>query len=256
MNTKSGRFSSKELERYARHISLREIGGAGQRKLKESSVLVIGAGGLGSPALLYLAASGVGTLGIVDDDEVSVTNLQRQIIHASDRVGNPKVDSAKKSIGKLNPFVDVKPRRVRFSESNAAELLDGYGIVLDGSDNFDTRYLVNKACVEAGVPLVSGAIGQWEGQISVFDPTRGAPCYECVFPTRPAEGLAPSCAEAGVVGALPGVVGAMMALEATKLITEAGKCLLGRMLVYDALWCECRIFSVSRDPECPVCGKE
>ncbi|MDE0307480.1 MAG: molybdopterin-synthase adenylyltransferase MoeB [Albidovulum sp.] len=254
MKAKTGSFYPEELERYARHISLREIGGAGQRKLKNSSVLVVGAGGLGSPALLYLAASGVGTLGIADDDDVSVANLQRQIIHASDRLGTPKTTSAEMSIGSLNPFVNVESHRVRFAESNATELLRGYEIVLDGSDNFDTRYLVNKACADARLPLVSGAIGQWEGQVSVFDPARGAPCYACVFPERPAEGLAPSCAEAGVVGALPGVVGAIMAMEATKLITGAGECLTGRMLIYDALWCESRIVNVARDPNCPVCG--
>ncbi len=255
MTANSGSFLPAELERYARHISLREIGGSGQRKLKEASALVIGAGGLGSPALLYLAAGGIGALGIVDDDEVSLANLQRQIIHDSGRLGISKTASAEKALGKLNPFVKVKTHNVRFAEGNAAEILDGYDIALDGSDNFSTRYLVNRACVDAGMPLVSGAIGQWEGQVSVFDPSRNAPCYCCVFPNRPAEGLVPTCAEAGVAGALPGVVGALMAMEAMKLITGAGECLLGRIFIYDALWCESRVLSVARNPECPVCGK-
>ncbi|MBR9843523.1 MAG: molybdopterin-synthase adenylyltransferase MoeB [Rhodobacteraceae bacterium] len=250
-----GPFSDTELNRYARHIVLREIGGLGQKKLKDAKVLVIGAGGLGSPALLYLAAAGVGTVGVVDDDEVDNSNLQRQVIHRDDAIGMPKVFSAEAAMKAQNPFVTVKPYQRRLGEETAAALVGEYDLVLDGTDNFTTRYLVNRACVAAGVPLVSGALSQWEGQISVFDPKAGAPCYECVFAKAPAEGLAPSCAEAGVIGPLPGVIGSMMAVEAIKVLTGAGAALRGEMLIYDALYGESRKISLKRRAECPVCGQ-
>ena len=248
-------FSNTELNRYARHIVLREIGGLGQKRLKDAKVLVVGAGGLGSPVLLYLAAAGVGTIGVVDDDEVDNSNLQRQVIHRDDAIGMPKVFSAEVAMTAQNPFVTVKPYRRRLDEETAAALVAEYDLVLDGTDNFATRYLVNRACVAAGVPLVSGALSQWEGQISVFDPQAGAPCYECIFPKAPAEGLAPSCAEAGVIGPLPGVLGSMMAVEAIKVITGAGAALRGEMLIYDALYGESRKIMLKRREDCPVCGK-
>jgi molybdopterin/thiamine biosynthesis adenylyltransferase len=247
-------FSEAELERYARHIVLREIGGAGQTRLREARVLVIGAGGLGSPALLYLGAAGVGTLGVIDDDTVANANLQRQVIHRDRGIGMPKVFSAQEAICALNPWVTVRPYNRRLTDEIAADLLADYDLVLDGSDNFETRDLVNRACVAAGKPLVSGALSQWEGQVSVFDPARGAPCYACIFPAEPAPGLAPSCAEAGVLGPLPGVVGSMMAVEAVKLVAEAGTVLRGQMLIYDALEGETRRISIARREGCPVCG--
>ena len=253
--TSGGTFSEAELDRYARHIVLREVGGAGQKRLKEAKVLVVGAGGLGSPALLYLAAAGVGTIGVIDDDEVSNSNLQRQVIHTDVRIGQPKVFSAEASMKALNPFINVKPYNRRLGEEEAAALFSEYDLILDGSDNFDTRYLVNAGAVAAGKALISGAITQWEGQISLYDPARGAPCYACIFPDRPADGLAPACAEAGVMGALPGVVGAMMAVEAIKEITGAGEGLRGRMLIYDALYGESRQIALKRSPSCPVCGQ-
>ncbi|MFN0115632.1 MAG: HesA/MoeB/ThiF family protein [Paracoccaceae bacterium] len=248
-------FGAAELERYARHIVLREIGGPGQKRLKAAKVLVVGAGGLGSPALLYLAAAGVGTIGVIDDDTVSNSNLQRQIVHADDRIGMPKVFSAEKAMKALNPFIGVRPYNRRLTEADAGELFARYDLILDGSDSFATRHMVNAAAVAAGKPLISGAIAQWEGQLSLFDPARGAPCYACVFPEAPAPGLAPGCAEAGVVGALPGVVGSMMAAEAIKEIAGAGQSLRGRLLVYDALWGENRVVQVGRRTGCAVCGR-
>ncbi len=251
---KSGAFSEAELERYARHIFLREIGGPGQKKLKSAKVLVVGAGGLGSPVLLYLAAAGVGTIGVVDDDTVSASNLQRQVIHREADLGLPKVFSAERAMKALNPFVTVRPYNRRLGPEDAAALVAEYDLILDGTDNFDTRYLLNAACVAAGKPLLSGAISQWEGQLSLYDPARGAPCYACVFPQTPAPELAPSCAEAGVVGALPGVVGSMMAAEAIKAITGAGASARGRLMIYDALWGESRQIAVKRRADCVVCG--
>lgn len=247
-------FSEVELDRYARHIVLREIGGPGQAALKAARVLVVGAGGLGSPALLYLAAAGVGRIGVIDDDTVSLSNLQRQVLHADARTDMPKVFSAELALRALNPHVEVRPYNRRLTEEIAAELFADYDIVLDGSDSFATRALVNRAAVAAGKPLVSGAIAQWEGQVSVFDPAREGPCYNCLFPAAPAPGLAPACAEAGVVGALPGVIGSMMALETIKLVTGAGQPLRGRMLVFDGLWGETRSIVIARRPDCPVCG--
>lgn len=250
----SGAFSAAELDRYARHIVLREIGGAGQKKLRAARVLVVGAGGLGSPALLYLAAAGIGRIGVIDDDHVSNSNLQRQIIHTDARIGTLKVQSAAGAMRALNPHASVDPIAERLTAARAAELIGQYDLILDGSDNFDTRYLVNAACVAAGKPLVSAAITQWEGQIGLYDPARGGPCYACVFPERPADGLAPACAEAGVIAPLPGVIGAMMALEAVKTLTGAGSPLRGEILLYDGLWAESRKIRVERNVACPVCG--
>ncbi|MCL7464453.1 HesA/MoeB/ThiF family protein [Phaeovulum sp. NW3] len=247
-------FSAAELDRYARHIMLREIGGPGQKRLKGAKVLVVGAGGLGSPVLLYLAAAGVGTVGVIDDDVVSNSNLQRQVIHTDARIGMPKVFSAELQMKALNPYIEVRPYNRRLSEADAPALFAEYDLILDGTDNFATRYMVNAAAVAAGKPLIAGAIAQWEGQLSVYDPARGAPCFACVFPEAPAPGLAPSCAEAGVVGALPGVVGAMMATEAIKEITGAGQGLRGRLLIHDALWGESRQIAVKPRPDCAVCG--
>lgn len=253
-NTPKPTFTNVELDRYARHIMLREIGGAGQKKLKNARVLVIGAGGLGSPVLLYLAAAGIGTIGVVDDDEVDNSNLQRQVIHRDADIGIPKVFSAEAAMKAQNPNCNVRPYQRRLTAENAADLFADFDLVLDGTDNFETRYLVNRTCVALGKPLISGALTQWEGQISTYDPANGAPCYQCIFPEIPAAGLAPSCAEAGVVGPLPGVIGAMMALEAVKEITGAGDGMRGQMLIYDALYSETRKIKVARRPDCPICS--
>ena len=246
-------FTPAELDRYARHILLREIGGPGQKALKNARVLVIGAGGLGSPALLYLAAAGVGCIGIMDADVVDASNLQRQIIHKDKGIGLAKVQSAREAILALNPYVTVRPYQRRF-DADTASVLQDYDLVLDGSDNFDTRYLVNKMAAQAGIPLISAAITQWEGQISLYDPAHGSPCYECIFPDRPAPGLVPTCAEAGVAAPLPGVIGAMMAMEAVKHITQAGLTLRGRLLIHDALYAETRVIEITQRSDCPVCG--
>jgi len=247
-------FSDTELNRYARHIVLREIGGAGQKALKEASVLVIGAGGLGAPALQYLAAAGVGTIGVIDDDIVDNSNLQRQVIHTDDRIGMAKVHSAAKAMTALNPYVRVKPYQRRLIDQIAADLVKEYDVILDGSDNFDTRYLVNEVCVKAQKPLISAALTHWEGQISLYDPSNGTPCYQCVFPERSDPSLVSSCAEGGVLGPLPGVLGAMMAVEAVKVITNAGEGLRGRLLIYDALYAETRTILIKPRKDCPVCG--
>jgi molybdopterin/thiamine biosynthesis adenylyltransferase len=253
--TQQGSFSETELNRYARHIILREIGGAGQKALKNAKVLVIGAGGLGAPALQYLAAAGVGTIGVIDDDTVENTNLHRQIIHKDASIGMPKVFSAQAEMIAQNPFIDVLPYNRRLDADTAPELIGEYDLVLDGTDNFETRYLVNATCVAAGIPLISGALSQWEGQLSVFDPANGAPCYQCIFPQAPAPHLAPSCAEAGVIGPLPGVVGAMMAMEAVKVITGAGAPLRGQMVIYDALYAENRTIRIAPRSDCPICAQ-
>jgi molybdopterin/thiamine biosynthesis adenylyltransferase len=250
----TGAMREAELDRYMRHIVLREIGGQGQMRLKSARVLVIGAGGLGAPSLMYLAAAGVGTIGVVDDDLVEGSNLQRQIIHTDARIGLPKVQSAEIAMRALNPFITVLPYHRRLDQDSLA-LIDDYDLILDGSDNFDTRYLVNAACVTAGKPLISAAITQWEGQISLYHPSQGGPCFACLFPERPATGLAPSCAEAGVMAALPGVIGSMMAGEAIKYLTGAGQGLMGRLMIYDALYSETRLITVPRNPDCPTCGQ-
>ncbi|MXX88100.1 MAG: HesA/MoeB/ThiF family protein [Boseongicola sp. SB0677_bin_26] len=246
--------STVEVERNARHIALREIGGTGQKRLKGARALVVGAGGLGAPVLQYLAAAGVGTIGVIDGDAVENSNLQRQVIHSDARIGMPKVFSAQKAMAEQNPFVNIRPYNRRLTREIAADLFADYDLVLDGTDDVETRYLVNEFAVRARIPLVSGAIAQWEGQVSVFDPARGGPCYACVFPEPAAPGLAPSCAEAGVLGPLPGVLGTMMAVEAIKVISGAGEALMGSLLIYDALYGETRSIRLSRRPDCPVCA--
>ncbi len=250
----TGTFSPTELERYARHIVLHEIGGPGQKALKKARVLVIGAGGLGSPSLLYLAAAGVGRIGVIDDDEVDNSNLQRQVIHRDADIGSPKAHSAARAMKAQNPHITVQPYQRRLTADIATDLLAEYDLILDGTDNFDTRYLVNEAAYMNAKPLIFGALSQWEGQLSVFDPAHGTPCYQCIFPQAPDPGLAPTCAEAGVLGPLPGVIGAMMAAEAIKLITNAGTPLLGEMLIFDGLYGETRKFTLKPRPDCPVCG--
>lgn len=247
-------LSEAEVERYSRHLILREVGGQGQRRLRNAHVLVVGAGGIGSPALLYLAAAGVGRITLVDDDRVDLSNLQRQVIHRTEDIGMSKVASAARAIHALNAGVAVTPVDRRLDDTLAAELIPGVDLVLDGSDGFATRALVNRAAVEAGVPLLSASVGQWEGQISLFDPARGAPCLACLFPVEPAAGLAPTCAEGGVAGPLPGVLGTMMALETLKELTGAGIGLRGRLLLYDGLYGETRMIAVHRRQDCPVCG--
>ena len=246
-------FSTGELDRYARHIMLREIGGPGQKRLKSSKILVVGAGGLGSPVLMYLAAAGVGRIGVIDDDVVEASNLQRQIIHTDQRIGMEKVESALRAMQALNPFVDVRTYRRRLDEQTI-DLIEEYDLILDGTDNFDTRYLVNRACVKFGKPLISGALAQWEGQVSLFDPAHGTPCYHCIFPHRPAPGMVPTCAEAGVAAPLPGIIGSMMAMEAVKHICDAGQGLGGRLLIFDALFAETRLIKIERRADCEVCG--
>ena len=248
-------MTDSELERYARHIVLREIGGAGQNRLRAARVLVVGAGGLGSPVLEYLAAAGVGTISIVDHDVVSLSNLQRQVLFDDQHLGQPKVIAARERLGRLNPGVSVFPVQTRLDDTNANELLRCHDLVLDGTDSFGVRRIVNRAAVSLGIPLVSGAIGQWEGQVSVFSVADGTPCYACVFPNEPAPGVAPSCAEAGVIGALPGIIGSMMAAEAIKVITGAGEALTGQLLMYDALQGECRRIRLARRHDCEICGE-
>lgn len=249
-----GAMSDTEIERYARHLILREVGGGGQQKLRKSRVLVIGAGGLGSPVLQYLAAAGVGTLGVIDDDTVSLSNLQRQVLFDEDQLDMPKVFAAEAKLTALNPHIEIRPYNRRLTETEAMDLFADYDLVLDGTDNYKTRTLVNAACVAGKTPLISGAISQWEGQVSLFDPANGTPCYACIFPDEPAEGLAPSCAQAGVMGALPGIIGSIMAAEAIKHITGAGQTLAGEMLIFDALYGESRKIGLQKPDECSVCG--
>jgi sulfur-carrier protein adenylyltransferase/sulfurtransferase len=248
-------FSEDEVLRYARHIILPGIGGDGQRRLMEAKVLVIGAGGLGSPAAMYLTAAGVGTLGLVDFDRVDLSNLQRQLLHDTDDVGRPKVESARDRLGDLNPNVDVVAHQTLLSSENAFDVLGGYDVVVDGTDNFPVRYLVNDACQMLGKPLVYGSIYQWEGQASVFLPGPQTPCYRCLFPEPPPPGTVPSCAEGGVFGVLPGIIGSIQAVEAIKLILGAGESLVGKLLLYDALRNEFTTVKLRWDPDCPVCGK-
>ena len=248
-------LDSEQRTRYHRHILLPEVGEEGQQKLLESKVLLLGAGGLGSPAALYLAAAGVGTLGIVDMDVVDASNLQRQILHNMDRIGERKVDSAKKTLTQLNPDVDVVTYDVRFGADNVLDIIDGYDVIVDGTDNFPTRYLLNDASLLKRIPVVHGSIFRFEGQVSVFAPYEG-PCYRCLLPEPPPPELAPSCAEAGVLGVLPGIVGSIQALEAIKIILGLGDPLVGRLLAYDALEQSFRAFKVRRDPQCPACGPD
>jgi len=248
-------LSREELSRYARHVILPDVGIDGQRQLKAARVLCVGAGGLGSPAAMYLAAAGVGTLGIVDFDEVDASNLQRQILHDTAATGRPKVDSARDRLKALNPNVSVETHHVRLTSANALGILERYDVVLDGADNFPTRYLVNDACVLLGRPNAFGAIFRFEGQASVFA-AKGGPCYRCIYPEPPPPGLVPSCAEAGAFGILPGVVGTIQATEAIKLILGIGETLVGRLLVYDAMRMTFRELRVPKDPDCPVCGRK
>ena len=253
-------FTEDEVERYARHLVLREIGGPGQQKLKASSVLIVGAGGLGAPAALYLAAAGVGRLGLVDADTVALSNLQRQVIFTASDVGRRKVAAAGERLTELNPHVAIEPHPMMLDAANAADLVRGYDLVLDGTDSFKTRFAVNAACYAEGKALVSGAIGRWTGQLALFEAglTRGRPraerrpCYRCLVPETPPD--AETCSAVGVMGALAGAIGSMMALEAIKQITGAGETLSGRLLIYDALSAEIRTVGLGPDPECEVCG--
>jgi adenylyltransferase/sulfurtransferase len=246
-------LSHAEVTRYSRHLIMPEVGMNGQRRLKASSVLCIGAGGLGSPAALYLAAAGIGRLGIVDFDVVDYSNLQRQVLHGTPDVGRPKLESAKARLNALNPEIEVVTYETALSSKNALDLFAGYDVILDGTDNFPTRYLVNDACVLLGKPNAYGSIFRFEGQASVFA-TKDGPCYRCLYPEPPPPGLVPSCAEGGVLGVLPGVIGTIQATEAIKVLLGIGEPLVGRLLVYDALSMRFRELKLRKDPECPVCG--
>lgn len=248
-------FTEEQVLRYSRHIILPNIGAAGQRKLFDAKVLCVGAGGLGSPAAMYLAAAGVGTLGVLDFDRVDLTNLQRQLLHDTEDVGRPKVESAKERLNAINPDVDVITHDTILTSSNAFEILGGYDVVVDGTDNFPVRYLVNDATQMLGKPLVYGSIFQFDGQACVFMPGQETPCYRCLFPEPPPPGTVPSCAEGGVFGVLPGIVGSIQAVEAIKLITGAGEPLVGRLLLFDALAMDFTTVNLRWDPDCPVCGK-
>lgn len=245
-------MSDAELDRYARHLVLREIGGAGQMRLRDARVLIVGAGGLGSPLCLYLAAAGVGHITVADDDKVSLSNLQRQVIFRSNQRGESKVKAAADNMQTLNPHINVTEWPHRISTADV-EMIAGFDLVIDGTDSFASRTEINRACVAAKTPLIAGAISQWEGQVTLYDPTRGGPCFSCLFPQAPADGLAPPCAEAGVVGALPGVIGSIMALEAIKHLTDAGAGLRGRMLIFDGLYGESRMIKIAAREDCPVC---
>ena len=247
-------FTEEQIERYSRHIILPEVGGRGQAKLLKSKVFVLGAGGLGSPALLYLAAAGVGTIGMADGDCVDLSNLQRQIIHNNERIGRPKVHSAAESINKLNPDVKVEPFHGRLTVDNIREIISGYDVVLDGSDNFPTRFLMNDAAFFERKPLVSGSMFRFDGQVSVFNPHAGFPCYRCLYPEPPPKGLVPSCQEAGVLGALAGVIGVLQAVETVKLLLGIGDALQGHLMIFDALKMTFRKVKVMKDPECALCG--
>jgi len=248
------RLTDAQRARYSRHIMIPEVGEAGQAKLLKSRVLLIGAGGLGSPAGLYLAAAGVGRLGIVDDDVVDESNLQRQVLHSTDRVGMPKTESARKTLQALNPEVAIDEHRLRLNRDNALELFAKYDLIVDGSDNFGTRYLVNDACVLLTKPNVHGSIFRFDGQATTFVPGGGRPCYRCLFPEPPPPELAPSCQEAGVLGVLPGIIGLIQAVEAVKIVLGRGELLVGRLLLYDALEQRFREVKYARDPKCPACG--
>ena len=250
-------LSDDQLDRYARHIILREVGGAGQQKLLNSKVLIVGAGGLGSPLLLYLAAAGVGTIGIIDDDEVDLSNLQRQIAHGTADIGMAKVSSAAQSVARINPDINVIEHRERLNVEDAEEIIAGYDLVADGTDNFETRFLLNDACHFGKKTLVSGAILQFDGQIGTFKAHEEGnnPCYRCLFPAPPPPDVAQTCGEAGVLGALAGVIGSMQAVEVVKELLGIGEGLSGSLLLYDSLSAEFRKIKVPRDPNCPLCGE-
>lgn len=247
------RLPDDQMRRYDRHIRLPEIGEAGQRKLLDSRVMILGAGGLGSPAALYLAAAGVGTLGLVDHDQVDISNLQRQVLHSTRTVGNLKVESARDTIRALNPDVSVETLDQRLGASNALDILDGYDIIIDGADNFPTRYLINDVSIHLQIPVVHGSVFRFEGQVSLFDPADG-PCYRCLFPEPPAPELAPNCEEAGVLGVLPGVVGTLQAAEAIKWLVGVGESLAGRLLTLDVLSQRFRILRFGKNQDCPACA--
>lgn len=249
-------LNDEQFHRYARHLILDEVGEEGQEKLLESRVLVVGAGGLGAPLLMYLAAAGVGTLGIVDDDEVDLTNLQRQIVHATAAVGRQKTDSAKETIAALNPGIDVVTHDTRLDAGNAAYIIAGYDLVADGSDNFDTRYLLNDLCFRTGIPLVAAAMLRFEGQLFTFRRDDASPtaCYRCIFPEPPPADLVPRCEEAGILGALAGVMGSLQTTEVLKELLGLGESLAGRMLIYDALNTGFHTINVPRNPDCETCG--
>ncbi len=246
-------LSREEIERYSRHLIMPEVGMAGQRRMKRASVLMIGAGGLGSPLGLYLAAAGIGKIGIVDFDVVDHTNLQRQVLHGTKDVGRPKLDSARDRVHDVNPNVEVETHQVRLTSENALAVIEPYDVVVDGTDNFPTRYLTNDACVLLGKPNVYGSIFRFEGQVSVFDAKHG-PCYRCLFREPPPPGMVPSCAEGGVLGVLPGIIGTLQALETIKLIIGEGDPLIGRLLLFDALAMQWRTLKLRKNPDCPVCG--
>lgn len=248
-------LTPEQRNRYQRHLLLPEVGEKGQQRLLESKVLMLGAGGLGSPSALYLAAAGVGTLGIIDMDVVDASNLQRQILHNLDRIGERKVDSAKMTLTRMNPDLEVITYDTRLGADNILDIIDGYDVIVDGTDNFPTRYLVNDAALLKNIPVVHGSIFRFEGQITVFDPYNG-PCYRCMIPEPPPAELAPSCAEAGVLGVLPGIVGSIQALETIKILLKLGETLVGRLLAFDALEESFRTFKVRRDPACPACGPD
>jgi len=249
------RLSAKELNRYSRHLMMPEVTPDGQRRLKAARVLCIGAGGLGSPAALYLAAAGVGTIGIVDFDDVDLSNLQRQILHGTSDIGRGKLESAQDRLRDANPEIEIELHKCRFSSSNATELVAQYDLIVDGSDNFPTRYLSNDVCVFARKPNVYGSVFRFEGQTTVFAPHLGGPCYRCLFPEPPPPDTVPNCAEAGVLGVLPGIIGMLQAIEAIKLIVGIGEPLVGRLLHFDALRMKFRELNLRRDPQCPVCGE-
>src|SRR5436305_404692 len=249
------KLSKEEQLRYSRHMIMPEVGAEGQSRLNAARVLCIGAGGLGSPAALYLAAAGVGKLGLVDFDDVDLSNLQRQILHGTKDVGRKKLDSARDRLHDANPNVEIETHECKFTSKNAREIVSGYDVVVDGSDNFPTRYLSNDVCVFAKTPNVYGSIFRFDGQTTVFAPHLGGPCYRCLFPEPPPPGAVPSCAEAGVLGVLPGIVGTLQATEALKLILGIGESLAGRLIHFDALKMKFREFNLRRDPECPVCGE-
>ncbi len=249
-------LTQSQTARYSRHLLMPEVGEEGQLKLLGAKVLLIGAGGLGSPAAVYLAAAGIGTLGLVDGDAVDMSNLQRQILHAEDRVGMPKVESALKMLRGINSDIDIKTYATRIDSSNVLELFKDYDIIVDGCDNFPTRYLVNDACYMLGKTNVHGSIFRFEGQVTVFKPGADGPCYRCLYPEPPPPGMAPSCAEAGVLGVLPGIIGVAQAIEVVKVALEIGRPLVGRLLTFDALQMKFRDLKIRRDPGCPLCGDE
>ena len=248
-------LSAEQRERYSRHMLVPEIGPEGQQKLLDAKVLLLGAGGLGSPTALYLSAAGVGTIGIVDDDVVDLSNLQRQVIHTTDRIGTPKVDSAQATMNAINPDVNVVKYETRLDSSNIMEIIEGYDVIVDGVDNFPTRYLLNDASVRLKIPVVSASILGFDGQLSVFAPYEG-PCYRCLYPVPPPAELAPSCGANGVLGVLPGTMGLLQATEVVKLIVGAGEPLIGRLLLYEALGATFTELKVRRDPDCPICSRE